>query len=304
MAKKNFVLTTNKSNIFASFAPALFVFFWSTGFIGAKFGLPYAEPFTFLFIRFAIASILMFCLSLWFGASWPKKTIEVFHIVVSGLLLHAAYLGGVFTAINLGMSAGVTALIVGLQPIVTGVFAQIILKEKLVLRQWLGLLVGFLGVALVVSEKFFFTGTTETKITTASICAAIIALLGTTFGTIYQKRYCSNMHLTSGTTIQYVSTCIVMFFGAISWETMKVQWTIEFLFAILWLVLVLSFGAILLLMYLIRHNATSRLSSLFYLVPPATTAEAFFLFNERLGIIALLGLLIVITGVSMVIHKT
>ncbi len=304
MAKRNSVLTINKSNIFASFAPALFVFFWSTGFIGAKFGLPYAEPFTFLFIRFAIASILLFCLSLWVGASWPKKPIEVFHITVSGLLLHSAYLGGVFTAINLGMSAGVTALIVGLQPIVTGVFAQILLKEKVVLRQWLGLLLGFVGVALVVSEKIFLTGITEPKITIAAIGAAIVALLGTTFGTIYQKRYCSNMHLTSGTTIQYVSTCIVMLFGAISWETMKVQWTFEFLFAILWLVLVLSLGAILLLMYLIRHNATSRLSSLFYLVPPATAVEAFFLFNERLGNISLLGMLIVIAGVSMVIHKT
>ncbi len=202
------------------------------------------------------------------------------------------------------MSAGVTALIVGLQPILTGVLAQILLKEKVVLRQWLGLLLGFLGVALVVSEKNFFTGTTDTKITIAAIGAAIVALLGTTFGTIYQKRYCSNMHLTSGTTIQYISTCIIMLLGAISWETIKVQWTFEFLFAILWLVLVLSFGAIFLLLYLLRHNATSRLSSLFYLVPPATAVEAFLLFNERLGNLSLLGMLIVIAGVSMVIHKT
>lgn len=304
MAKNNSVPTINKSNIFASFAPALFVFFWSTGFIGAKFGLPYAEPFTFLFIRFATASLLLFSLSLWIGASWPKKTIEVFHITVSGLLLHAAYLGGVFSAINLGLSAGVTALIVGLQPIVTGVFAQILLKEKVALRQWLGLLLGFLGVTLMVSEKFFFAGTTDTKITIAAISAAIVALLGTTFGTIYQKRYCPNMHLISGTTIQYGSTCIVMLFGAISWETMKVQWTFKFLFAILWLVLVLSFGAVFLLLYLIRHNATSRLSSLFYLVPPATAVEGFLFFNETLGNLSLLGMLIIIAGVSMVIHKT
>ena len=303
MNKKKSLEKIKKSNIFTFLAPPLFVFFWSTGFIGAKFGLPYAEPFTFLFIRFATAFILLFSLSLRIGASWPKNTIEFFHITVSGLLLHAAYLGGVFSAINLGLSAGVTALIVGLQPIVTGVFAQILLKEKVILRQWLGLLLGFVGVALVVSEKFLFVGTTDTEIAGVAISAAIVALLGTTFGTIYQKRYCPNMNLVSGTTIQYGSTCIVMLFGAMLWETMEVEWTFNFLFAISWLVLVLSFGAVFLLLYLIRHNATSRLSSLFYLVPPATAIEGFLFFDETLGHLSLLGMLIIITGVAMVIRK-
>lgn len=293
----------NNRSIFAYLAPAIFVVLWSSGFIGAKFGLPYAEPFTFLFIRFVIASALLSIFALLMRASWPKKPGEIFHITISGLLLHAVYLGGVFTALNLGMSAGLTALIVGLQPIVTGVFAQALLKEKVVFSQWLGLLLGFIGVGIVVSEKMLASYTTQEPLTIAAVIAAIISLLGTTFGVLYQKRYCPNMQLTTGTTIQYLSTSIVFLVCATAFEEMKVQWTREFVFALCWLILVLSLGAISLLIYLIRQQTVSRLTSLFYLVPPATAIEEFLLFDQRLTPISLLGMLVVITGVAMVIYR-
>lgn len=302
MINKN-QITLNNRSIFVYLTPAIFVLLWSTGFIGAKFGLPYAEPFTFLFIRFAIASVLLSILSLFLRASWPRKPLEIVHIAISGLLLHALYLGGVFMAIKLGMSAGLTALIVGLQPILTGIFAQILLKEKVVFSQILGLLLGFIGVVMVVSEKIFSFNTTQKTWPIAALIAAIIGLLGTTFGVLYQKRYCPNMQLTTGTTIQYFSTCSVLLILALTFEEMKVQWTREFVFALFWLILVLSLGAISLLIYLIRHQKVSRLTSLFYLVPPATAIQEFFLFEQRLTPVSLLGMLVVIMGVAIVIYK-
>lgn len=284
----------------STLAPGLFVLLWSTGFIGAKFGLPYAEPFTFLAIRFAFAATLLSGLALALGASWPRSPRLVGHIAVSGLLLHGAYLGGVFSAIHLGMPAGLAALIVGLQPVLTAVGAQALLGERVVARQWLGLALGFCGVALVVGEKLFGAGTSEVVLPAVAFVAAGIGLLGGTLGTIYQRRYCTSMDLTSGTTIQYLAAGAVMLLAALLTESMQVQWTWPFIAAMAWLVLVLSLGAITLLMVLIRRSSAARVASLFYLVPPATAIEAYLLFGERLGLLALGGMGLVALGVLLV----
>lgn len=281
-------------------APAIFIILWSTGFIGAKFGLPYSEPFTFLFVRFLISFLVLSLLAIYWKSELPREREDIIRIAFAGLLLHAGFLGGVFNAINLGMSAGLTALIMGLQPILTGIFAQRLLKERVLPKQWLGLVLGFVGLIMVIGEKAF-SHQLPSKL---AIIAVLWALLSSTYGTIYQKFHCSSMPLLSGTAIQYATTALVMLVGMLLFETPSIEWTHEFVFAMAWLVIALSIGAILLLLYLIRHYTTSRVTSLFYLVPPATAIEAFILFDEELGVVAILGMLVVATGVFVVMNST
>jgi drug/metabolite transporter (DMT)-like permease len=283
---------------FAKAAPGIFVFLWSTGFIGAKYGLPSIEPFTFLAVRFSIVIVICFLLCTLLRASWPRNPREIAHIAISGLLIHAVYLGGVFSAIALGMPSGMTSLVVGLQPIVAALLSQPFLGEKVVGRQWIGFILGFIGVALVVGEKITAP---EQGLSAAALAAAIIALFGTSFGNLYQRRFCSTMQLVPGTTIQYIAAGLAMWIFALLFETRQITWTNELIFAMLWLVIALSIGAILLLMWLISRNSAARVSSLYYLVPPATALEAFILFNERLSPLALLGMLITIIAVALVV---
>jgi drug/metabolite transporter (DMT)-like permease len=282
-------------------APWLFVLLWSTGFIGARFGLPFIEPFTFLSIRFLIAASLLAGLALALRAPWPSSRLQVRHIAVAGLLLHAGYLGGVFFAIDRGMPAGISALVVSLQPILTALLAGRILGEQVSGRQWLGLLLGLLGVAMVLGERLIAPGAGLPPITLASFTAVVVALFSTTLGTIYQKRHGAGMPLLSGTALQYVAAGLLVGPLALLFETRAITWAPQLIFAMLWLVCVLSIGAILLLMLLIRANSTARVASLFYLVPPATAIQAYLLFGERLGPLALLGLVVATLGVGLVV---
>jgi drug/metabolite transporter (DMT)-like permease len=263
--------------------------------------LPYAEPFTFLFLRMVIVVVLLAGVAVLSGSRWPKNPRLIFHISVSGLLLHAGYLGGVFFAISRGMPAGLSALIVGLQPVLTAIFAQALLRERVEGRQWIGLALGFIGVGLVVGEKVLSARISH--IEPSAFVAIFFALLCTTFGTLYQKRFGGEMPLVSGTVIQYVAAGAGLGLAAVLFETMQVRWTGQFIFALAWLVLVLSVGAILLLMYLIRQSSASRVASLFYLVPPATAVEAYFLFGERLGLMALIGMAVAVVGVALVVSQ-
>lgn len=276
-------------------APALFVLLWSTGFIGAKYGLPYAGPFTFLAVRLAVAAALLGSIALLSRAPWPRNPAEIGHIAVAGLLVHGVYLGGVFSAIHLGVPAGVSALIVGTQPLLTAVVVRPLLGEQVSPRQWLGLALGFVGVALVVSRTFDIAGTGF-----AAFAWCVAGLFGITGGTIYQKRFCAGLDLRSGTTIQYAVVCVVMWGMSGLFETGRIEWTGEFLFALGWLCLVLSLGAVTLLYILIRHGAAARVASLFYLVPPTTALMAYFMFGETLGLLALIGLGVTALGVALV----
>jgi drug/metabolite transporter (DMT)-like permease len=284
----------------AAAAPWLFVLLWSTGFIGARFGLPYIEPFTFLGIRFAIAASLLALIALALRAPWPRTPAQVGHVAAAGLLLHAGYLGGVFFAVDRGMTAGLSALIVSLQPVLTAVFATSALGERVSGRQWAGLALGLLGVLMVVGEKLLAPGAVP-AVTPATLAACVIALLCTTAGTLYQKRFGGRMPLLSGTALQYVAAGLAMLPLALLFETRTIDWAPQLIFAMAWLVLVLSLGAILLLMLLLRLNSASRVASLFYLVPPATAVQAYLLFGERLGPLALLGLVVASVGVALVV---
>ncbi|MCG8593396.1 MAG: DMT family transporter [Kiloniellales bacterium] len=275
--------------------PAVFVFLWGTGFIGAKLGLPSAEPMTFLSLRFTLVAAAFFAFVLIVRAPWPSSWTETGHIAVVGLLLHGVYLGGVFASIDRGVEAGVSALIVGAQPLLTAIAAGPVLGERVTLRQWLGLLLGFAGVTLVVWQKLQLGLGTP-----LGMGLSILALLGITAGTLYQKRFCADMPLRSGNAIQFAAAAAATGLLAFTLETRVIDWTPEFIFAMAWLVILLSFGAVTLLIVLIRRGAASRVASLFFLVPPTTAVAGWLVFGERFGPLALGGMALVVVGVALV----
>jgi drug/metabolite transporter (DMT)-like permease len=274
---------------------ALFVLLWSTGFIGAKLGLPYAEPLTFLALRMALVVVLLVVVAVVTRAPWPVGRRAWIDVIIAGLLVQCGYLGGVFTAIYHGMHAGVAALIVGLQPLLTAVGAAYFLGERSTRMQWVGLALGFIGVALVVSNGLASEGVTRT-----SLALATLALVSITAGTIYQKRFGGTMDFRTGGIIQYTATGAVLFALASMTESMHITWSASFIFALTWLVLVLSIGAISLLFILIKRGKATAVSSLFYLTPPVTAIMAYLLFGEALTPIALLGMAIAVVGVALV----
>jgi len=275
--------------------PALFVLLWSTGFIGAKFGLPYAEPATFLTLRFAIVASLLAILALVTRAPWPRSWTEAGHIAVAGLLVHGTYLGGVFGSIYHGVDAGVSSLIVGIQPLLVAAVARPVLGERVPRLTWLGLVLGFVGVILVVWNKLGIGSGTQ-----LGYALSVLALFGITAGTVYQKKYCAHTDLRSANAIQFAASAVVLLPFALALETMRIEWTWRFIFALAWLCLLLSVGAITLLYLLIRHDAAARVASLLYMVPPCTALLAWLLFDETLSAVALTGMACAAAGVALV----
>lgn len=276
--------------------PLLFVLLWSTGFIGAKFGLPYAEPLTFLSTRYAMVIVLMAVIAMAMRAPWPASARAVLHIGITGVLVHALYLGGVFISIHRGLPAGVTALVVGMQPLLTALGAGFLLGERINIRQWGGLALGFFGVSLVVSNKIAVDGMSPDELG-FMLAPAFVALIGITVGTLYQKRFCARFDLRTGSVIQFVPTLILTALAASQTEHMEIVWSGEFVFALLWLVVVLSLGAISLLNLLIRSGSAVNVASLFYLTPPTTALIAWAMFDETLSGMALAGMIVAVAGV-------
>lgn len=289
---------TGRQSLLFALAPGLFVLLWSTGFIGAKLGLPYAEPLTFLLIRFACVIGLLGLLALVLRRPWPHRPTQWLHIAVAGALLHGGYLSGVFLAIHTGMAAGVVALVVGIQPLLTAFLSASMVGERVGGRQWMGLVLGFGGVTLVVWDKLGFGG-----LSGAGFAFSTLALVSITLGTLYQKRYCAELDLWSGSVIQFVAAALVLLPFALAFETMRIAWSGQFVFALGWLIFVLSLGAISLLHLLIRRGAATRVSALFYLVPPTTALLAFFIFGEKLGLAAVAGMAIAAAGVAIAVRK-
>ena len=274
--------------------PFLFVLLWSTGFIAVKYGLAYAPPFKFLLYRFVLVAALMGAVALAMRAVWPSTVAQWGHAVVAGWLVHGLYLGGVLVAVANGMSAGMAAMLVGLQPILTVLLARGWLGERVVPRQWLGLALGLAGVWLVVRHKVVLTGDGK------ALSAILVALFGISVGTLYQKRHCSHIDLRSGAFIQFFGCAIAYAPLAYVFEqSAQVQWVPGFVFALGWLVVVLSVGAISLLYWLLRHGAASNVAGLFFLVPAVTAIMAWFLFDERLDAVAIAGMVLISVGVAL-----
>lgn len=280
----------------AVLAPTLFVLLWSTGFIGARLGTPYSEPLSFLTVRFAIAVGLLAAAAVIMRVNWPRRA-DMVHAAIVGILIHGLYLGGVFWAIDRGMPAGVAALIVGLQPVLTALGAGPALGEKINAKHWLGLLIGLVGVILVLAPKFDMA---NQGITMATIVPTVVATIAITAGTIYQKRFATGMDLLAGAVFQYIGGLAVALAGALAFESFTISWTGEFIFALAWLVVVLSFGATTLLMLLIRAGAISRVASLFYLVPAVTALIGYLLFGETLTMVQISGMAVAAVAVALV----
>jgi drug/metabolite transporter (DMT)-like permease len=286
---------SGRQNFLMAATPMVFVFLWSTGFIGAKLGLPYIEPMTFLAYRFAICVLLLLPVVIFTKTNWPKRLQDWGHISMSGLLMHGGYLGCVFWSIGLGVPAGTSALIAGIQPLIVAGLAGLLLGEVVSLRQWAGLLTGLAGVFLVVADKLSLG-----EGTLFGMGLSFIGLLCIAFGTLYQKKYCANMGLKSGNFIQFIIATLYFVMMSFLFEEQTVIWSGELIFAMAWLVLVLSLGAVTLLYLLLRKGAASSVSSLFFLVPPSTAIVAFILFDETLGGYSALGMALAVAGVALV----
>ena len=279
------------------FAPALFVLLWSTGFVGAKYGLPYADPFIFLSVRILIAAILLFAL-----ARILKMPVGIGRQAVArsgliGFFLHACYLGGVFYSIAQGLPAGVAAVVTSLQPVLVSVFAVKVLGEQLRRTQIAGLLTGLVGVVLVLGPSI------DSQIPTPAIIAILIALMGSTTATLLQKKLGADIPLISGTAYQYLFSGCVLGLIALATQETSITWNLRFTLAFVWLIVILSVGAILLLLWLLNTGSAAKVSSLFYLVPPATAIEAFFIFGEKVNTQGFLGIGITALGVWLVMRS-
>ena len=295
------IISSLKGNLrglkLSKFAPLLFVLLWSTGFVGAKYGLPYADPFIFLGIRVLIASVILFAI-----ASIMKSPIAIGSKAISssvliGFFLHACYLGGVFFAISKGLPAGVAAVVTSLQPVLVSILAVKVLGERLRTKQLAGLFLGLIGVVLVLGPSF------NADISTAGVIAIFVALIGSTSATLLQKKIGSGIPLVAGTAYQYLGSGAVLLVIAVATGGTSIQWSGKFVLAFIWLIAVLSVGAILLLLWLLNTGSAASVSSLFYLVPPATAVEAFFLFGEKVNTQGFLGIGVTALGVWLVISN-
>ncbi|KTD30428.1 DMT family transporter [Legionella maceachernii] len=277
------------------FMPLIFITLYGSGFVGAKLGLPYSEPLTFLTWRFACTTVLLFFIALLLRVPWPRSLEEVAHIMVAGLLMLGVFSTGVFVAIYLGISPAISALIIALQPILVALGAAFILKERIQLQQSIGFLLGFLGVFLVISHQL-----TLNHANVVGIAMSFLGLFGLAAGNLYQKRFCAHMNLLSGGLLQSLAAGISTLIGAILFESMQIDWTNQFIFALGWMSVVVSIGALSILYLLIRHGAILKVASLFYLVPVSTAVIAFFVYKEAIDGFGLVGIVVIAFGIMLV----
>ena len=279
----------------SKFAPALFVLLWSTGFVVAKYGLPYADPFMFLSVRILIAAFILFVIALVLKLPIAIGTSAIRRSSLIGFFLHACYLGGVFYSISKGLPAGVAAVVTSLQPVLVSILAVKVLGEQLKAKQVAGLVLGLFGVVLVLGPSY------EQEIPASGVIGILIALMGSTAATLLQKKIGADVPLISGTAYQYLASGVVLGFAAIATGGTRIQWSGQFIVAFVWLIAVISVGAILLLLWLLNTGSAASVSSLFYLIPPATAVEAFLLFGEKVNTQGFLGIGVTALGVWLVI---
>ena len=285
------------------YAPALFVFLWSTGFVGAKYIVPYAEPFTFLTIRYFLAALILFAIAYAFKQPLKLNKEQLKASFAVGILLHVIYIGGVFYAVSLGVSAGISAVIVSIQPVLVSLLAVPLLGERLRWVQVVGLFLGVAGIALLLLPKVFQGDyTASTSIVGIVIC--VIALLGTSGGYLVQKKLGGEIPFLSGTGAQYAISAIAFAILSVATEDQIIQWVPEFFFGLAWIVFMLSIASIVLLYGMLRNGSASKVSSLYYLVPPVAAIQAYFLFDEVIGFVGIIGMAFAGLGVVLVMRQS
>ena len=284
--------------------PAVFVLIWSTGFIVARYGMPYAPPFTFLLWRYFFSILCFLPWIMLARVAWPRDGRQVLHLAVTGMLMHAGYLGGVWAAVRAGMGSGLSSLIVGIQPVLTAIWLSTLSRSagqgSVSRRQWLGLLLGFAGLVMVVSRKFT-QGTPLDHVTPLNMAWAVMALLAITSGTLYQKRFVQPCDVRTANTVQLMAAAVVTLPLALL-EPEGMQWNGQLMGAMAWSVLGLTLGGSSLLYLLIQRGAAATVASLMYLVPPTTALIAWVLFDEQITALTLLGTAITAVGVSLVVR--
>jgi drug/metabolite transporter (DMT)-like permease len=281
--------------------PWVFVLIWSTGFVVARYGMPHAPPFGFLTIRYALS---LLCFGVWIAfarAAWPRGRAQWMHLAVTGALLHAGYLGGVWAAVKHGISAGTVSLIVGLQPVLTALWVTARGASRDAPRvsrtQWLGLLLGLAGLVLVVWRKL---GAGE--VSAGNLALSVAALLSITVGALYQKRHVAACDVRTANAIQLLAALVVSL--PLAWmESEPVHWNPQLIGALAWSVLVLTLGGSSLLYLLLQRGAATRVTSLLYLVPPCTALMAWALFDELLGVVVLAGMALTALGVWLAVKE-
>ncbi len=283
-------------------APVVFVLLWSTGFVGAKYILPYAEPFVFLTIRYASAAIILFLLAKALREPLRISREQVKQSIKVGIFLQVIYIGGVFYAVSLGLPAGVTAVVVSLQPILVSVLAVKFLNENLGLMKILGLLLGFSGVLFLMLPRIF-QGEFSLEFPAIGIISSVLALFGTTTGYLLQKKGGGEIPFLPGTAVQFVTATILFAILGILFEDWNIKINLHFVLALAWIVLALSIGSIFLLFYLLKHDSASSVSSLYYLVPPLTALQAFLIFDEKIAGVGLFGMVLAALGTVLVTRK-
>ena len=282
-------------------APLLFVSLWSTGFVAAKYSMHNADPFVFLCLRFSITALVLVPILLVMGSPLPRRIWSYRHDMVTGALLHGCYLGFLFWPIKNGVPAGIVAIIIGVQPILTMALASLYIGEHLSGRKLAGLLIGFAGITVVITGKYGVTLGLNGGLDLIDLGMGIISLLAIAFGVFYQKKFCDQSRLLPGTLMQYVAGALTTaLFAFLFSETWAIDWTPGFALALGWQVVGLSIGAVMLLMYIIKNGEAGRVSSMFYLVPPLVVIEAHFLFGETLGMLSIVGMLVCVIGVVIV----
>lgn len=278
--------------------PAVFVLIWSTGFIVARYAMPHAPPLKFLAVRYALSSA---CFLVWVLAArvaWPRSRTQMLHLAVTGVLMQAGYLGGVWAAVKAGMGSGLVALLVGIQPVLTAVWMSFN-GGHIALRQWLGLVLGFAGLALVVARKLEQGG----EVSALTLSLALLALLSITAGTLYQKRFVSPCDVRSASAVQQLAALAVTLPLALLLEHSSIEWTAGSMGAMAWSVVALTLGGSSLLYMLIQRGTATAVTSLLYLVPPCTAVMAWLLFGEPITVLTVAGIALTAVGVSLVVRQ-
>ncbi|WP_319496416.1 DMT family transporter [uncultured Cohaesibacter sp.] len=286
---------SRSADLLSRLAPLLFVVLWSTGFVGSRMGAPYSEPLTFLTMRFGSVLVLLLAIALIQKVRWPSPR-QSAHAFVSGFMIHGLYLTGVFWAIDNGMPAGLFALMTGLQPVLTAFFAHLLLGERITRNHVIGFVLGLVGICMVLLPRL---SSGSFSVTPIQILVSLVAVISISFGTVYQKRFAANLDMRTATIWQYCAA--LLFCGGLSLltETQTIIWSPDFIFALVWLVLVLSIGAIFLLLWLIEKGAVSNTASLFYLVPAVTATISYLLFGEPITPLQVLGMIVTALGVIL-----
>ena len=285
-------------------APAIFVLLWSTGWISARAAAPYADPFTFLLVRFVLAGLVLLAIIVASRAPWPTTRHAWAHSLVAGALINTFYLAAVWWAIAQGLPAGISAVVAALQPILTAMLAPALLGERISARQWLGIAVGFAGIILVLAPRLAALSSVSLDGLGGILAINALGMLSVTLGVFYQKRFVPSGDLRTMTFIQYLGATATVLPLALLFEPMRFEINLVSMATLAWSVLAISIGAVALFLALIREGAVSRAAALIYLVPPATALQAWLLFDESLSPIQWLGIAVTVGGVALAVRKS